>query len=189
MAKQSWVQTVASMQAAGTQLINSTTATSILTGQGKPTLPAQWIERIGDGLRITSRGQLQNSTTACNLTLDIRMGSTVVFTTNAIPMATGAAVGPFPYELKVDLIARTVGSATACTFMGIGTLSSYNLIGGGAPTATAYVAVAVPYNAAPVVGSGFDSTVSNAIDHFATFSAANAGNGITCMQFIVESLN
>jgi hypothetical protein len=47
----------------------------------------------------------------------------------------------------------------------------------------------LPYNAAPAVGTGFDSTAAQLVDLFATWSVANAANSITCHQFLIEDLN
>jgi hypothetical protein len=44
----------------------------------------------------------------------------------------------------------------------------------------------VPYNTAPVVGAGFDSTIANALDF--RFTQTVATGSMTVHQFLIEQL-
>jgi hypothetical protein len=86
------------------------------------------------------------------------------------------------------LTCRSIGSGTAATMMHQGRWSSESVIGSALPAAGGVGSHVLP-NAAPAVGTGFDSTAVQIVDLFATWQTANAGNTIQCHQFILEALN
>jgi hypothetical protein len=181
MSSQNWVQTIITAQAAGAALSNSAVAASILPSQAKFTLPTNTIDVIGKMLRIKAQCDVSNIvTTPGTLTLDIRFGGTVVFTSGAIQLNTTANT-TLPVSYEIILTARSVGSAA--TLMGQGWAM-------GVPLGTGAAVGVVPLPAtAPAVGTSFDSTAVQQIDHFATFSIANAGNLIQLQQFSIELMN
>jgi|SRR5438132_2684944 len=184
MSLQGWQETLITNQIDGTALANSTTATSILPGAAKFTLPANYMA-IGRALRITARGRISNIvTTPGNLTLDVRFGSVVVFNGGAIALNTTAKTN-VTWSMTVDLVCRAIGASTSANMMGIGTLVSESLSGA---TANFDSTTNLPVSA-PAVGTGFDSTAAQVVDLFATFSVANAGNSIQLHNYILESLN
>lgn len=182
MSAQSWQQLIAVSQLDGAALSNTTTPTSILPQQAKITLaPALSLTVPGQVLRIKGAARLSNLTAAPgNLTLDVRFGSTVVFSGGAMPLSATANTNlPIWYEILLTL--RAVGSSA--NFMGQG-------MAWGVPLGSTTVVGTVMMPAtAPAVGSNFDSTASQQVDHFATFSVANAANSITLHQYTVELLN
>lgn len=181
MSFQTFGQLLISSQVDGPSLSNTTTATSILPSQGKFTMPPNFLANIGQVLRIKGHARVSNIvTTPGTLTLDIRFGSTVVFNGGAMQLNTTANTTlPIWYEILLTL--RAVGSSA--NFMGQGMAWGLPL-----GSSTTVGTVMMPATT-PAVGSNFDSTASQAIDHFATFSIANAGNLILSHQYSVELLN
>jgi hypothetical protein len=69
--------------------------------------------------------------------------------------------------------------------MGIGTFQSEACLGSIASVATTTM---LPLTA-PAVGTGFDSTVMNVVDLFATWGTSSASNSIQTHMYSLESLN
>jgi hypothetical protein len=173
------------MQGDGAALGNTLTPTSLLLGQGKFTMPANTIDFVGKKLRVTAAGRVSNIvTTPGTLTLDLRFGSVIVANGGAMPLNIVAKTN-VAWELQWDITARTVGSTTVATLMHQGLWMSESAVGAVAGTMGT---IGLPASA-PAVGTGFDSTAAQQIDLFGTWSIANAGNTITCHQFMVELLN
>src|ERR1700742_3101328 len=79
MSLQSWCEVLVSSQVDGTALNTSTTPTSIIPAAAKYTLPTNYWD-IGRQLRVLASGRISNIVTSPGtLTLDVRMGGTVVF--------------------------------------------------------------------------------------------------------------
>jgi hypothetical protein len=180
MSSQGWRETLINAQVDGPALNTSTTATSILAPQAKLTLPSGYFDKIGKALKVRAQGRVSTFTSG-TLTLAINLGTIatpiIVFTSQAITMT--ASQTNLSWDLEVELVARAIGSATSANLMGIGRLLS---------AAAAATVTMVPASA-PAVGTGFDSTITNVVDLFATWSVSNAANSIQCHTFSVESLN
>ena len=190
MANYSWVQTIVDAQVAGSALSNSTTATSILPPAAKFILPSNTLT-VGSAIRIKAAGQLSNIvTTPGTLTLDVRWNSTPisVFNGGAMQMSSTAHT-TVPFWMEILLTCRAIGSGTSANLMGQGVITSQALSLTAVADSTTTPATLLMPNTTPAVGTGFDSTVSNVMDLFATFSIANAGNAITLQQYTVETLN
>lgn len=181
---QTFEEQLVSQQADGTALTASITATSILHASGKIKIPAGYLYRVGQTLRIRAAGRVSNIvTTPGTLTLDLRLGPT-----NNIVIANGGAMAlnvvaktNVPWELEWLLTLRSIGAGTAATWMHQGRWWSESAIGAPAPGAGGVPAHMLP-NAAPAVGTGFDSTVDNLFDLFGTWSLNNA-NSVQSHQF------
>ena len=94
------------------------------------------------------------------------------------------------WEFEADLVCRTIGaSAPRRKLLGAGRFTSSRAAIGSAAVAAGYPGSALLPDTAPVVGTGFDSTITNVVDLFATWSAASSSNSITLHQFSIESLN
>jgi hypothetical protein len=189
MSLQSWNEVIVTQQASGTLLNTFTTAKSVINPQALYALPAGfWYP--GRAMRITVTGGLSNIvTTPGTVTMQVMMGTIVVFTTGALQL-NATAHTTLPFWLDVLLTCQVVGSGTAAKLLGMGRLQ------GIMPTLTAGQTDAVNtggiYSApatAPAQGTGFDSTVANTLDFWAGFSISNAGNGIQVHNYIVEALN
>jgi hypothetical protein len=192
MPSQEWGQTIfpGAMGVDGAALTASTTPTSILHATAKVPLYANFFWRVGKRIAIVAAGRISNIvTTPGTLTLDVRMGPTsniVVANGGAMSLNTVAKTN-VPWLLYWELTCRAIGNGTSANLMHQGEWTSESVIGSGVPTAGGAGTHMLP-NAAPAVGTGFDSTVSMVIDLFATWSLNNA-NSITCHQFHVQELN
>jgi len=184
MSMQTWGETLVSAQSDGTALTNSTTATSILPAAAKFTIPANYFA-IGRVLRLNAWGRISNVvTTPGNLTLDMRFGSTVVFTGGAMALNTTAKTN-VAWRAIIMLTCRSIGSGTSATLLGQGDWCSESATGSASGVANDILMPA----SAPAVGTGFDSTASQTVDLFATFSIANAANSIQLHQYSLEAMN
>lgn len=182
---QSWMEELIAQQVDGTALTNSTVATSIIAPAAKKLLPANYCNLIGRRLLVKARGRISNIvTTPGTLTLDVRFGSIVVFNGGAMALNVAAKTN-VTWSLEVELVVRSIGASTSATLFGIGAFSSESVVGAGSGTALSTMLPA----SAPAVGTGFDSTVTNAVDLFGTWSIANAGNSIQTHHFSVDALD
>jgi hypothetical protein len=182
---QSWMEQLVVQQVDGTALTNTTTATSIIAPAAKRMLPANYCDYIGRRLLVKARGRISNIvTTPGTLTLDVRFGSIVVFNGGAIALNTTAKTN-VSWELEVELVVRSIGATAAATLFGVGSFCSESVVGAAAGVANTAMLPA----SAPAVGTGFDSTVTNIVDLFGTWSIANAGNSIQTHHFSIDALN
>lgn len=192
MSKQGWQETLITSQVDGTPLASSTTPTSLLPPAARYTLPSNYFSEAGKVLRLTARGRVSTvTTTPGTLTLDVRFGTVaspiVVFNGGAMNLNTTAQTNA-TFEFEAILTCRSIGSATAATMIGVGSFASRALIGSPAVAAGAPGNALLP-DTAPAVGTGFDSTITNVVDVFGTWSISNAANSIQVHEFALESLN
>jgi len=177
-------------QADGPALSASTTATSLLLGQAKYTLPANFIDVIGKKFRITAHGRISTVvTTPGTLTLDVRFNSTPIIVTTSQAFALNVvAKTNTSWWLELLLTVRAVGSGTSANIMANGVWESEAVIG--SPLQSAGGIGALPWQAsAPAVGTGFDSTVANVVDFFGKWSVNSGSNSILVHDYALESLN
>lgn len=180
MSRLSFFETLIAQQVDGTALSNTTTATSILAPAAKFTVPANFFD-IGKVLRVKAAGRISTAaSTPGTLTLDVRLGSVVVFNGGASgTLATSAS--NLTWDLEATLTCRSIGASTSATLLGVGRLVSAAL------SATTPIML-LPVSS-PAAGTGFDSTAAAVLDLYATWSAASASNSIRCDSFSLESLN
>lgn len=193
MSSQSWYETLIKAQVDGSALANSTTATTILPASARFTLPSNYFDKIGKGLRIKAWGRISTVvTTPGNLTLAVNLGTIaspiIAFTSGALALNVAAQTNA-SWMAEIELTARAIGNSTSANLMGVGTFVSRALLNAPAVGTTQGVGVALLPDTAPVVGTGFDSTITNVVDLFATFSVANAANSLTLHQYSLESMN
>lgn len=170
----------------GTALANSSSATSLLPAARKFTLPSYFFDRIGKALLVRASGRISTVvTTPGTLTLDVRLGSIVVFSSGAMTINT-TAQSNVGWLYEAELVCRAIGASTSANLLGQGLFRSHAVIGSAAPTAGTAGAHVLPYNAAPAAGNGFDSTASQTLDFYATWSVANASNSIQLQQFALD---
>jgi len=182
-----WVGLVNNVSADGTALTASVTETSIVSALHKYTLPANFCDFVGKKFRITAYGRISTVTTPGTLTLKIKFGSIAVFTSGAMSLNASAKTS---VGWKLDLLCevRSIGVSTSATVFGMGTFESEGAVGGSVPTSGGLAAFLLPFNTAPVVGAGFDSTASQVLDLTATWGTSNA-NSILCHLLAIEALN
>jgi len=180
MPLQTWQETFVQAQGDGTA-VTATAEGSLLPGQAKYTLPANFLIGAGSTLRIRASGRISNIvTTPGTLTLRAKFGAIIVAASSAMQLNTTAQTN-VTWVLEWSLTARTVGATTAATLMHTGMISSQSLFTG----ATQVGSMMIPASA-PAVGTGFDSTVANVVDLTAQFSLT--GNSMQLHQFALESV-
>lgn len=178
------VTSLISAQGDGSALSNSSSATSILPAQAKFTFPANFFDYVGRKLKVSAQGRVSNIvTTPGTLTLDLRLGGTVVFNGGAMQLSTTAHTS-VPWWWDVELTLRVTGSSAQ--FMGQGRFVSQAANISGADSTTGHSVLLTP-NTAPALGTAFDATAAEQLDLFAAFSTANTGNAITLHQYEVQT--
>jgi hypothetical protein len=187
---QTWQETLAWAVGDGTALANTVTPTSIIPAAAKFTLPAGFVNFVGKTFRVTAKGRMSNIvTTPGTLTLDVRLGGTVIFNGGAMQLNAVAKTN-VTWWFEAEIVCRTVGNGSASNFLGIGQFVSEALVGAGTGAAgsTTNGSLNLPATA-PAVGNNVDLSAALAVDLFGTFSIANAGNSIQVHTYKLESLN
>ena len=179
------VQVIASAYSDGGTLTAAATASALPT-YCITTLPAGYWQ-IGRSWRITCSGRVSCViTTPGTFRLDLRMAAVTVFDTQALPLNVVAQTN-VPWWGEFLLTCRTVGSSTSATLFGQGYLTSTAFLNTAAVATGPWTGtIAVPYNTAPVAGTGFDSTIANAIDF--RFTQTVATGSFTMHNWIVEQM-
>lgn len=185
MSQQTWQETLVTAQVDGSPLTAVTTATSILPAVAAFTLPANYFY-VGRQLLVKAAGRV-STTTSGTLTLDFRLGTLaspiVAFNGGAMTMIT--SVTNSTWNLEMIMTIRAIGTSTSANLIGTGHFVGpvTGSVAGGAGSFTAWNLPAT----APAVGTGFDSSIANVANLFATWSAA--GNSITLHQYSLWALN
>lgn len=181
MSLNTWKQSLITQQIDGTALASSTTATSLLAAAAKFTLPANLLQ-IGTKLQIKAGGRISTVvTTPGTLTLDVRFGSVVAFNGGAMALNVAAQTNAW-WDLEVELTCRAIGGSTSANLFGRGKFTSRAIIGSAVVAAGGVTSTPLP-DTAPAAGTGFDSTASQIIDVFGTWSVSNAANSIRLDDF------
>lgn len=143
--------------------------------------------QVGRTWQINFAGRISCAvTTPGTARFDMRMGAVTVFDTLALPLNIVAQTNvPIAGELLITC--RSVGSGTSATLFGMGRLQSTAFLNVAAVATGPWAgAITVPYNTAPVVGTGFDSTVANAFDF--RFTQTVATGSFTMHMFTLEEI-
>lgn len=179
------VQVIASAYSDGPTL-TAAAAASALPTYAVTTLPAGYWQ-IGRQWRITAAGRISNVvTTPGTARFDLRMASVTAWDSLAIPLNIVAKTN-VSWWLEVLITCRSVGSGTSATLFGSGYwLSEANINTAVPATGPGPGGALLPYNTAPVVGTGFDSTAALAIDW--RFTQTVATGSMTMHQFMIEQL-
>ncbi len=129
--------------------------------------------QLGKKLRIEAHGRISSAiTTPGTARFDVRLGGTVVWDSGAILLDSVAAHADVPWRLAIDLTCRVVGTGTTAKLMGSGLFTCEDILGVPATAPKGVLSAILPWNTAPVVGGGFDSTIANTLDMFFTQTAA-----------------
>jgi hypothetical protein len=179
------VQVIASAYTDGPTL-TAAAAASCLPTYVPTTIPAGYWQ-IGRTWRITASGRISCVvTTPGTARLDVRMGAVTVYDTLAIPLNIVAKTN-VPWVFQAVLTCRSVGTGTSATLFGQGFWLSEAALNVAVPsTGPGPGGNTLPYNTAPVAGTGFDSTVANAFDF--RFTQTVATGSFTMHLFTVEQL-
>ncbi len=178
-------QVIASAYTDGPTLTAAAAASCVPTYVPMPIPGNYW--QIGRTWRITAAGRISCVvTTPGTARFDLRMGAVTAWDSLAIPLNIVAKTN-VNWMLNVLLTCRSVGPSTSATLFGQGTfLSEANLNTAVPSTGPGPGGQMLPYNTAPVVGTGFDSTISNAMDF--RFTQTVATGSLTLHQFLIEQL-
>lgn len=175
-------------QAQGPNLTASAARTSLTPTAGKQTLPTQFFDRPGKMIHVWIAGRLSNIVaTPGTLTLDLTLSAVQVWNSGAIQLSSTAHT-TLPFWLDIYLTLRAIGSGTNANLMAAGRMTSQAIMATAVADSTnTHTTLMVP-NVTPVVSTGFDSTILNAVDIFGTFSLNNA-NAIAIEQGFIKEMN
>lgn len=150
------------------------------------TLPAGYWQ-IGRIWRIRAAGRISCAvTTPGTARYDLRLGGVIAFDSLAIPLNIVAKTN-VRWELECMLTCRAVGSGTTANIMGSGQWFSEANINVAVPaTGPGPGGALVPFNTAPVVGTGFNSQSALTLDFF--FTQTVATGSMTMHQFMIEQM-
>lgn len=163
----------------------STTENDLVPAAAKWIMPAGFIYRIGQRFHIHATGRISNIvTTPGTLTLRFRMGPTanIIAAASRAIQLNAVAKTNVGWELEWYFTVRAIGAATACNWMHNGMFTSESVV-----LSPAGSSGAAALQDAPVVGTGFDSTVANLTNLTGQFSLT--GNSQTLHTYGLESLN
>lgn len=160
---------------ASTTVANTTTQTSIIpTGVGSMTIAANQFT-VGKSMILKGRGIYSDTITAPNLVVTVKLGSTVLATGTVTALLGSATNNGFSFEMLFTC--RTVGTS--------GTLQVDGSFPFQSSTAMGIAALYLNNAGSPVT---INTTTAQLLDVQITWSAAAAGNTITCNQVTLQSL-
>jgi hypothetical protein len=153
--------------------------------RAKYTFPANFFE-VNRAISIHAAGRVSTViTTPGTLRFDVRLGGTVVWDSLAINPATAAARTNTIWALDIELYCQAAGDSTTATlFPGKCVLTTSDLIAGAAENAGPVGMAVLPYNTAPTVGAGFNSTISQQFDLYFTQTVATGSIQLHTLRII-----
>lgn len=153
----------------GNTVANTTTETAFTSTY---TIPANSLS-AGDVIRLKLWGVYGTFVTPPNITIKVKIGSTVVLNSGAI--TTIGSITNFQWLLDIDLSFFTIGASGTCDSQAYAVLET---------AATTGLSSGIPSTSTSTI----DTTASQAITVTITWSAANASNTITLRQMNIEAL-
>jgi hypothetical protein len=190
MSLNTWQETLLAHRGDGTALTAAARA-SLLQGstatRAKYTFPANFFE-VNRAIKIQASGRISCVvTTPGTARFDFTLGGTNVWDSLAINLNIVAKTNVH-WTLDTTLFCQAAGDGTTATlFPGTCLFESEAVIASPLPTVGGSGAVLLPYNTAPAVGGGFNSTISNAFDF--NFTQTVATGSITLHTLLIQSLN
>lgn len=186
MSMQTWNEVLINSKADGPTLTAAAAATCIPT-DCVITLPNNWWY-IGRQIRVTASGRISSViTTPGTARYDIRLAAVVAFDSLAILLDTVAAHTTVGWYLTILMTCRAIGSGTSANTIGQGTWTCEDILGVPATAPKGVLSAILPWNSAPAVGTGFDSTAALTLNMF--FTQTVATGSMTVHQYMVESVN
>jgi hypothetical protein len=178
------VQIIASAYTDGPTLTAAAAASCVPT-YFPTTLPAGYWQ-IGRIWRVTITGRISVAvTTPGTLRWDVRLGGVVAADTLAV-LGNIVAKTNVGFYLEGLLTCRAVGSGTSANLMNQWKLTTEAIINTAVPTTGPGGGYALPWNTAPVVGTGFNSQSALTLDVF--FTQTVGTGSMTVHQAIIEQL-
>lgn len=148
-------------------------AASIIPVSRKISIPAPFFSDVGRYIDILLSGRISTIGAAPGtLTLDVRLGGTVVFNGGASPTLVVSQTN-LTWEARIRLWASVIGASAA--LKGVGHMLCPGLVANNMFMMPA---------SAPANGNTFDATVPQALDVFGTFSVT--GNSLTVHGYNVS---
>lgn len=142
---------------------------------------------LGTKLRIRLAGKLTTViTTPGVIQFLVKFGSITVFDGGAVLGDTVATHTDKPFVCLLELDCRVIGASTTAKMIGSGLLFSESILGTVVTSPTADAVAVLPWNTAPVVGTGFDSTIANILTVHSTQTVATGS--LTVEQWTVEQI-
>ena len=191
MSINTWQETLLAHRGDGTALTAAATA-SLLQGatatRALYTFGANFFE-VNKAIKVDSSGRISCAvTTPGTARFDFQFGgSIVVWDSLAINLNIVAKTNVHWY-LTFELFCQAAGNGTTATlFPGICKWESEAVIASPLPTVGGSGMVTLPYNTAPAVGTGFDSTVSNKAD--LRFTQTVATGSVTLHTHKITAMN
>jgi hypothetical protein len=178
-------QVIASSYTDGPTL-TAAAAASMVPTYVPTTLPAGYWQ-IGRIWRLRASGRISCAvTTPGTARFDLRLGGVIAWDSLAIPLNIVVKAN-VPWDLDVLLTCRAVGSGTTANLIGQGRwLSEANILTALPATGPGPGGCLVPFNTAPVVGTGFNSQSALTLDMFFTQSVATGS--LTLHQLMIEQM-
>lgn len=181
-------------------LVQSVTDGPVLTAAARasciPTanrivLPSAYFQ-IGKRIGIKMSGRISSViTTPGTARFDVDLGpagTIIVFDSLAILLDTVAGHTNVKWELELELVCRAVGATTLTTFFpAVARFISEDILGVPASAPKGVLAAMLPWNTAPVIGSGCDNNALNILDVFFTQTAATGS--LTVHDYCVGAYN
>ena len=186
MSRQTWVETLMTAEADGPTLTAAATASALPTG-ALYTLPANYFD-LGKQLRVMASGRVSTViTTPGTFRFLVQFAGVTVFDSLAILPDTLVAYVTVGWWLDILLTCRAIGNGTSANLMGQGKFTCTDLIGQVQTPPKAAQTAILPWNSAPAVGGGFNSTVSNLVD--LQFTQNVDTGSITLHEYCLQALN
>jgi hypothetical protein len=178
------VQVIASSYTDGPALTAAAAASCVPT-YFPTTLPAGYWQ-IGRIWRVTLTGRISVAvTTPGTLRWDVRLGGVVAADTLAV-LGNIVAKTNVGFYLEGLLTCRAVGSGTSANILNQWRLTTEAIINTAVPTTGPGGGYALPWNTAPVVGTGFNSQSALTLDVF--FTQTVATGSMTVHQALIEQM-
>lgn len=186
MSTQGWQETLVASIVDGATLTAAATTSCIPTAAVITLVPGFWT--IGKMVRIKATGRISSLiTTPGTARFDVRLGGTVVFDSLAILLDTVAAHTTVGWVLEILLTCRAQGNGTTANLIGQGTWTCEDILGVPATAPKGVLTAMLPWNTAPAVGGGFNSTIAQTLD--LQFTQNVATGSLTVHQYFAEALN
>ncbi len=163
------------------------TRASCIDASAKYTLAPNRL-KVGDILRIRAFGRISTAvTTPGNSSWDLSAGALGNKIFDTLPLLGNIVVQTtVPWWLEAEGIVRTVGAA-GTVFWG-GLVSSTAFLNVAAVGTGPYAGVVpVPFNTAPVVGTGWNMTVANVLDF--NFTQTTATSSLICHNYTLSLMS
>jgi len=186
---QTFQETLVAQSVAGSSFATYTTAKTVIPATNLITLPSNWFY-IGRRLFLSVQGAISNIVTTPGLmNFQVKIGSVAAFDTGNIQL-NATAHTTLPFWLDIHLTCYAIGVTTSANLMGLATITGrmFTLTAGQTDDAQGMQTILAPATA-PVVGTGFDSTIANILDFWVGFTISNGANLIRIDQYKVTALN